>query len=164
MLEDIKKIIFEEFPLSDQQTIGDFIGYLEENGLSFVKDNSAYWVNKWYYWVQYHNHCVCYISIMNSDESKNLWTVWSDDIQTDWIKETLSDKSFVQIGLRHVDQCAHCGSCPGGKEKVIFGHTFDAVCGCTFRVDNPQKEEVNFLKKLIQYRIKDIDKITEMRI
>ena len=39
---------------------------------------------------------------------------------------------------------------------MIFGKKFDEVCGCTFRVDNPTEEDVEFLKFMVDIRIKEI--------
>ena len=61
-----------------------------------------------------------------------------------------------KIALKHVDTCGNCGSCGGGKPKVIFGKKFDRVCGCTFRVDNPDEKELLFLKKMADIRKNEI--------
>ena len=38
----------------------------------------------------------------------------------------------------------------------MLGKAFDEVCGCTFRADNPDTEEVEFLKIMVDIRIKEI--------
>ena len=39
---------------------------------------------------------------------------------------------------------------------MIFGKEFDDVCGCTFRIDNPKQEDLSFLKKMVEIRVKEI--------
>ena len=36
------------------------------------------------------------------------------------------------------------------KNKIIFGKEFNGVCGCTFRVDNPQRSDLPFLKEMVK--------------
>jgi 7-cyano-7-deazaguanine synthase in queuosine biosynthesis len=57
-----------------------------------------------------------------------------------------------------LDICDNCGGCgnPSGSHKTIFGTEFDNVCITTFRFDNPNAEEIECAKKLIEIRIKDI--------
>ena len=56
----------------------------------------------------------------------------------------------------YVDHCGKCGSCGGGKHKIVFGKHFDNVCGCTFRVDNPTAFDLPFLKKMVELRKNEI--------
>ena len=42
------------------------------------------------------------------------------------------------------------------RHKIIFGKVFDDVCGCTFRIDNPKREDLSFLKEMAKIRIKEI--------
>ena len=65
-------------------------------------------------------------------------------------------KELKEIAWKHIDKCANCGSCRGGRRKVIFGEKFDRVCGCTFRIDNPNAEDLEFMKKLVEIRVKEI--------
>jgi len=47
-------------------------------------------------------------------------------------------------------------NCGGGRRKVIFGKEFNDVCGCTFRIDNPKNDDLPFLKKMVEIRMKEI--------
>ena len=40
--------------------------------------------------------------------------------------------------------------------RQIFGREFDYVCGCTFRIDNPKNEDLLFMKKMVEIRMKEI--------
>lgn len=46
------------------------------------------------------------------------------------------------------------------EKKNIFGKIFDDVCGCTFRIDNADKNDLPFLKKMIELRISEIRRKT----
>ena len=134
----------------------EFITYLEEKQLYFHRDTGPYWLDKIYYWVQLHGKCVCFIAINEDGPGANHWTVWSDDMGSEWLENANVAPHVKEIAWEKVDHCGHCGSCRGGKPKVIFGKAFDEVCGCTFRADNPDTEEVEFLKIMVDIRIKEI--------
>ena len=68
------------------------------------------------------------------------------------------DEKLKLTAWEHVDLCGKCGSCAGGRKKIIFGKQFDNVCGCTFRFDNPDEKDLAALKKIVKIRIKEIDK------
>lgn len=152
---NIKDHICRELSSEEQEIALDFVAYLENNGLTFYKDNSDCWKNKIYYWCKYNNDCVCFISIKDPDEPQNFWTVWSDDIKSEWFNKYDVDDEIKELAWKHIDNCGNCGSCRGGRRKVIFGREFKAVCGCTFRVDNLSIEDLSFLKKIIEIRIKE---------
>ncbi|MBQ8555214.1 MAG: hypothetical protein IJ438_04985 [Clostridia bacterium] len=149
----IKDHIRNELPSQAQRVALHYVAFLEENGITFHKDNCDYWKNKIYYWCKYHNDCVCFIAIKNPDEPQNVWTVWSDDMKSEWLESSDVDDQIKELAWKHIDHCGHCGSCGGGQRKVVFGREFKAVCGCTFRVDNPNKEDLLFLKKMVEIRL-----------
>lgn len=152
---NIENYIRNNLPIEIQGTALDFILYLKANDVLFYKDNSDCWKDKAYYWCKYKDACVCFISINDPDEPQNLWTVWTDDIKTEWLDKYDVDDEIKELAWKHVDRCVHCGSCGGGKHKVIIGREFKAVCGCTFRVDNPNSDDLFFLRKIIEIRIKE---------
>ncbi len=150
----IEYYIQRELSLSDQEVAMEFVGFLKDNNLRFYKDCGSYWKDKIYYWVKREEDCVCFIAIKNPDEECNHWTVWSADMHSEWFdKEAVSDK-VKESAWKYVDHCKSCGSCDGGRRKVIFGKAFDDVCGCTFRIDNPKQEDLFFLKKMVEIRMK----------
>lgn len=148
---NIKEYIYRELSPSMQEIALEFVSYLEDNNMVFIKDNGAYWKDKIYYWIQFNGEVVCFIEIKGSNHS-NQWTVWSDDMDT----ACLEDNEIKEIAWKHINYCSCCGSCSGGKSKFIFGKVFDDVCGCTFRVDNPTIEDLPFLKEMVQIRKKEI--------
>lgn len=100
---------------------------------------------------------VLYQLIKDHDELNNHWTVWSDDIGSEYLNDNSIAESLKQLALSHVDECSHCGSCGGGNPKVIFGREFYAVCGCTFRFDTPQINDLPFIEYMIKAKVKQID-------
>lgn len=92
--------------------------------------------------------CVAFIAINDPDEPGNLWTVWSDDSAA--FSTDIMDDEIKNNAWNHIDFCGNCGSCGGGKNKIIFGKEFNRVCSCTFRLDNPQWSDLPFLKKMVE--------------
>lgn len=154
MTQTIEEYIKENLIGEERHTALAFVGYLKANNLTFNKDNCDCWKDKIYYWVNCGDECVCFIAINDPDEPQNLWTVWSDESKL--YEDYAVDEEIKETAWRYVDHCGNCGSCGGGKQKIIFGKTFDSVCGCTFRIDNPNSSDLPFLKKMIEIKIKDI--------
>jgi hypothetical protein len=84
--------------------------------------------------------------------------LWSDDSPKNSYANAMLDTQTKEVAWQHVDIFGNCGGCgnPGGSHKTILGKEFDNVCITTFRFDNPNAEEIECIKKLIQIRIKDI--------
>lgn len=150
----IEKYINENLSSEVKQTALSFVDYLKANNLTFYKDNSDCWKDKIYYWVNCGDECVCFIAINDPDEPQNLWTVWSDESKL--YEYYAVNEEIKETAWRYVDHCGNCGSCGGGKQKIIFGKTFDSVCGCTFKIDNPKSDDLSFLKIMIDLRIEEI--------
>ena len=155
----IDDYIKEELPLNDHKIALEFIQYLKNCQLEFVKDN-GYWKEKIYYIVKYKNECVCFIAINDPDEKENKWTIWSDDMGSEYLINQNINSNIKELAWKHIDPCGNCGSCGGGRYKSIFGKEFDNVCGCTFRVNNPNAEDIQFLKTMIDLRIQEISHLT----
>lgn len=155
-MENIINVINENLSLDDKIIATEFVSFLHDNGFEFYRDTD-YWKDKVYYWVKYKDECVCFISIKDYDESENRWTVWTDDIASDYLSADLLDEKTKRLAWSKVDVCGHCGSCSGGKNKVIFGKVFDSVCGCTFRFDNPSFVDLEFMKMIVEVAKKQID-------
>lgn len=150
---NIQDYIRRELSSVEQKIALEFVNYLEDNHLTFFKDNCDCWKNKIYYWVKHNDTCVCFIAIKDPDEPDNHWTVWSDDMRSEWLRDYPLDDEMKENAWRHIDHCGHCGSCSGGRYKIVFGKEFHDVCGCTFRFDNPNSEDLLFLKKIVEIRI-----------
>ena len=152
----IEDYVFRELSSEEQEVASSFLDFLKEKRLSFYKDTSDGWKDKIYYWVKSENECVCFIAIKDPEEKNNHWTVWSADMASEWLDNKFADDKIKETAWKYVDHCGQCGSCSGGRRKNIFGKEFDDVCGCTFRIDNPSKEDIPFLKKMVELRIKEI--------
>ncbi len=139
----------ENLSEEDKTVALDFSDFLEKQDCEFIKDN-GYWKDKIYYLVKYLNKYVCFIAIKDPDEPHNRWTVWSDDMGSDFLSAKDEDEVLKNSAWNHVDLCGKCGSCGGGRKKIIFGKTFTNVCGCTFRFDNPNFDDLTALKKLLK--------------
>ncbi len=151
--QKIMDYISEELSLIEQKIALDFVDYLTNNEMEFVKGD-GYWKDKIYYIIRFNTECVCFIAIKDPDDKGNHWTVWSDDMDSIFMKDYPIEHGLKEIAWKHVDDCGNCGSCSGGRHKVIFGKEFEKVCGCTFRIDNPNAEDLQFMKKMVEIRKK----------
>lgn len=151
----IRDDICKELSFEEQKIALDFVDYLEKEDFDFVKDN-GYWKDKIYYLVKFNSECICFIAIKDPEEPENHWTVWSDDMGSKWLEEIPTEKGIKESAWKNVDLCGACGSCGGGRHKVIFGKEFENVCGCTFRIDNPDLEDLIFMKKMVQIKKQEI--------
>lgn len=154
MTKQIETYIEENLSGESKRTALELVEFLRDNELTFYKDTCDCWKDKIYYWVKLGDECVCFIAIKDPDEPDNLWTIWSDDSSA-YEDASVSDE-IKNVGWQYVDHCGNCGSCSGGKEKIIFGKTFSRVCGCTFRIDNATQEDFPFLKTMVDLRIKEL--------
>ncbi len=153
---NIKDHINRELSSADREIALDFVDFLEDNKLIFYRDTGGCWKDKIYYWVKSGDKCVCFIAINDPDEKENRWTVWSDDMASEQLEDCTEADEIKEMAWKHIDHCGNCGSCGGGRHRIIFGKEFNDVCGCTFRVDNPDRDELKFLKKMVEIRIKEI--------
>lgn len=142
--DNINKFLTDEA----KTTALDFVSFLRKNDIEFHKDNGACWKSKIYYHLKFNDKFVGFISIKDPDEPEHLWTVWSNDCKA--FEDGNIDDKIKETAYKHIDFCGKCGSCGGGRKKIVFGKEFNGVCGCTFRTDNPNKEDLPFLEKIIE--------------
>ena len=154
MTKQIEEYIKENLIGEAQAIALEFVAFLRSNNIEFYKDKGFYWKDKIYYWLKFKNECVAFIAIKDLDEPENLWTVWSDESKL--YEDYKVSEEIKTIAWKNIDFCGDCGSCSGGKSKKVFGKTFDRVCGCTFRIDNPTAKDIPFLEKLVEIKIRDI--------
>lgn len=152
----IEQYINNELIEEDKDIALEFVTYLREKDLTFYKDNCECWRDKIYYWIKSGEECVCFIAIKDPEEKDNHWTVWSADMGSEWLESYEVDKEIKEHAWKSVDHCGHCGSCGGGRTKVIFGKEFNDVCGCTFRINNPDRLDLEVLKRIVDIRMKEI--------
>ena len=130
--QSIEEIISDNLPVAYQGNALDFIRFLRENEMELIRDN-GYWKNKIYYLIKFQNKYMCFIAIKDPDEKDNFPI----------------EKELKETAWEHADVCQNCGSCSGGRKKIIFGKEFDNICSTTFRFDNPGAADLLFMKKLL---------------
>lgn len=150
-----EQLIHENLIGEDLHTALEFMAYLRQLGTEIIRD-TGFWKNKIYFYIRRGETYAGYIAIRDPDEPDNRWTVWSDT-GSPWYERKLSDNALEAVGLAHIDFCGHCGSCPGGTKKIIFGRAFDNVCGTMFRFDNPGEKELAFMKEMIRLRLAEAE-------
>ena len=77
---------------------------------------------------------------------------------SDYIAEKLSSEdrkiALDFVGFLESKGCQFIKDNVFWKEKIIFGKRFNNVCGCTFRFDNPDGNDINALKRVTEIQIK----------
>lgn len=138
----------------------DFFVYLVVCGME-IERGKGYWTDKLYWIVNYKDQSVCYV-LISDDKDKESWIIWSDDSGSNCFADYKINITLQEIGWKHIDFCGKCCGCdsPGGKTKRVFGKDFDNVCRTTMKFINPNKEELNFVKKMIKIRKNFIDNKT----
>ena len=96
----IEEYICRELLLDEQEIALDFNEFLKENNLIFYKDNCDCWKNKIYYWVKLDDECVCFIAIKDPDEKDNHWTVWSDDMGSEWLEQCAVENIINEFNIK----------------------------------------------------------------
>lgn len=148
MAKQIEDYINENLTDEAKAVALEFVAFLRNSNIELYKDNGSCWKDKIYYWLKFKDKCVAFIVIKDPDEPDNLWTVWSDDSTA--FCNGIMEEEVRNNAWNHIDFCDHCGACGGGKNKIIFGKEFAGVCVCTFRVDNPKRSDLPFLKKMVE--------------
>ena len=156
MTKPMETYIAEHLSGEMKETALAFADFLKEQNLTFYRDTCECWKDKIYYWVKRNGECVCFIAVADPDEPENHWTVWSEDSSCYENADVCGD--VRNTGWKYVGHCGNCGSCGGGKEKTIFGKRFPRVCGCTFRIDNAVREDLPFLKTMVNLRLDELRK------
>ncbi len=150
---EIKDIINETFPTYLKNKTLDFVSYLHNNSMVFER-LFGYWKNQFYYAVKYKNESVFYILLSGTGEEKEFapLTIWTDDSGSNCYENSDFPAEFKECAYKNIDYCIHCGSCDGGKQKIVFGKGFDNVCRTVMRFTNPTDNEFDLLKVLANIR------------
>ena len=93
---DSLEIFNEEFSADDRAVALDFVAFLRENELEFVRDR-GYWRDKIYFLIQYDQECVCFMAINDPDEKDNRFTVWSDEMHEEYLTEEAVEKNMTEF-------------------------------------------------------------------
>lgn len=156
--EVLTRIVKDTFSLPLRLQTLDFLSYLNDNSMEF-KRLEGYWKNQFYWQVNYNNKCVCYILINGTgDESQFApLTIWTNDSGSDVYEKALLRDELKESAWKNVDFCVHCGSCSGGRYRMLFGKGFDNVCRTEMRFTNPDKQEFEAVKELVKIRKLNIE-------
>ena len=154
----IEKKIKEILSGDAQKNALDFAAFLRENDMQFERSTTNYWADKLYWYVKFQDEFVGFILVngygsVGDDTEPEGWIFWSDNYNSDLFADFPLDGHTREIAWNHVD----FGTCGGGLTVKLFGKEFTPVCnGTTFRFNNPNPEELECAKKLIEIRKSDI--------
>jgi len=122
--------------------------FIKEQGMSIGENNGT---------VVYLGNDIAWLHMDGKQQAPGPWTIWPD------VKGTVPDgfsfdDSMKEIALQNVNFCGNCGSeCAPGGRKIIFGKEFDNVCGAILAFTDPNAEEIECVKKLLELRKYTID-------
>ena len=159
----IEKFITEVLTGDAQHNALEFAAYLRASEMLFER-GTGYWEGKLYWMIKYKGESVCYI-LLGAEEKPGPgpWIVWSDDSGSNCFADFPLDEHMKEIAWKNIDICTdpvNCGACNKrgytNKTKTLFGKEFNNVCLTTFRFTDPDVEELEFMKKLVEIRKNDI--------
>ena len=136
----------------------DFVEFLRANNMQFERSTTNYWADKLYWYVKFQDEFVGFILVngycsVGDETEPEGWIFWSDNYNSDLFADFSPDEHTKEIAWKHVD----FGNCGGGITVKLFGKEFAPVCnGTTFRFNNPNSEELDCVKKLVEIRKSDI--------
>jgi hypothetical protein len=132
----------------------DFIAYLKENKLNLSWSSA----NTWH--LKHNGKVVLFIRMTGAEyftHRNNIedgsWLISPPfDIKHDYA-DFSTDKAFKEAVWRNVNYCAACIKCKPGNSYNILGKNFEGVCNSVVAFVNPTLEDVDCVKKLIEYKI-----------
>ena len=128
------------------KNILDIVSYLGENEMSYEKGD--------FNWsVKYKDKYVFYIKIGGWDDKSNNVIFWSADDYNSDNANNQADELLKEFAWSHISFCGNCGAkCSPGRSVTVFGKMFEKVCHCAIQINDPDTEELHYLKKLIEIR------------
>ena len=143
--------VLNNLPDDKQKTAIDFYSFLRDLKMT------PKWSSMNSFNFNYKNKRVCYI--MAGDNADNLHIRLYTQYNKYFI-EYFENKNMNDIILRTMVICCNCNICKPGKTFEIFGKKIMNVCGCpsqvVLRMTNPNKEELEYAKELVNYRRESI--------
>jgi len=157
--QKIENTIDEVLTGDTHKNAQEFVSYLRTNEMFFEK-GKGYWEDKPYWMIKYYDEYVCFILINVSKDKTEPegWIIWSDDSDSNCYADFPLGEDVKEIIWKNLDFCANCGGCktPGGSHKTIFGKDFENVCITTVKFINPDGEDLECVKKMVEIRKNDI--------
>lgn len=143
MTKQIEDYINKSLTNESKATALELIAFLRKNNIKFYKDNDFCRKDKICYHLKFNNECIALISIKEPDKT---WTIWLNNLK--FFNKDNIDNKIKNITWQNTTFCYHF--CDGRNKKNIFGKNFDEVYGCALRIDNPDINDLLFLKKIIE--------------
>lgn len=152
-------LVRETFPKGTRERVLQFLNFLRGEGMSFERACGC-WTGQYYWAILYSGEPVFYLLINGTGDEAQFApiTVWTDDSGSPWYEDAPLSKREKELCWKHADPCSHCGSCPGGTGKTVFGRAFENVCRTTMRFTAPGEEGFALLEKLAVLRKADVEK------
>ena len=141
-----------------------FVNYLKINGIMTVFSGQE---NIWH--VRYQSEHVCVIAFFSKTEKPicfydgvtkqpEPWTIFWGDYDDYEHVDVQVDEQFKEYCWASVHICENC-PCNSlmNMSRTIFGKYFENLCHCSLAFTNPNADEMEHIKKLVEMRKCNID-------
>jgi len=132
-----------------QKNALDFAVFLKANNMTTNESHGV---------VLYGGEEIVYMHMDGKADMPGPWTLWPSIKGTVPDGYTLDDAT-IAVAHANVNICADCGSgCAPGSTQVIYGKTFDNVCGAMLAFTDPRGEALECVKKILELIKYDVSK------
>ena len=129
---------------STQKNALDFAAFLKANEMTAEEGQDHGGT------VTYKGNILAYMHMDGKAEMPGPWTIWPDVSGT--VPEGFElDDEMKEIAWAHINICGSCGGdCAPGSRKSVYGKEFDNVCGALLAFTDPNPNDLECLKSLLQ--------------
>ena len=143
----IEEVILDVVKKEHREIALDFVEYIRTNKLTPAWASTNSWK------VNYKGQCLCYIRTAGTAHYHNLddgfWHIHFA-VYSDHIYEVSVSKNAIKMIWNKVKHCTNCSNCIPANHLTINGKEFDNVCHQWLVVKNPNVEELDCVKKLVE--------------
>jgi len=139
----IEDVDFVTLNAEKKQSLLDVSAWLRANKLSPTWSSANSWK------VSYKGKGVCYIKVPYGGPDVGSWSVAPETGRLG-DANTLPDERLKDIVWDNIKYCRNCAGCRPGRRVVVCGREFDRVCNSAVTFYDPNAEEIECIKVLIQ--------------
>jgi len=143
----VEDVILDLVKEEHRETALDFVGYIRADKMAPAWASTNSWK------VSYKGQCLCYLRTAGTARYHNLddgswhinFAVYSDNVY----EISVSDEAVKMI-WDNVRYCTNCSNCIPANHLTINGKEFDKVCHQWLVIKNPDADQLNCIKKLLE--------------
>ena len=143
----IEDKIFELVKEEHQKRALDFVGFIRDNKMTPAWASTNSWK------VSYKGKALCYIRTAGTAHYHKLddgsWHV-SFAVYSDFVYDVPVSNEVIKMVWDKVKHCTRCANCTPANQLTIYGKVFKNVCHQWLAIKNPNAEELECVKKLVE--------------